>query len=162
MKGLRKTLVLLLSPCLLSGVQALAADSVVVPAYAPETGVEYLYRSHRTTSTDMSLWFDRPAAIMRGDFRQRMTVLSRDAEGMRVRWSLSADLPQDAEGAADTYAMNALYRNTLSAYGVRCAFPNKGTSARMFFLVHLSVRVRNCYLFQPHQRIYFIAICILS
>ncbi len=119
MKGLRKTLVLLLSPCLLSGVQALAADSVVVPAYAPETGVEYLYRSHRTTSTDMSLWFDRPAAIMRGDFRQRMTVLSRDAEGMRVRWSLSADLPQDAEGAADTYAMNALYRNTLSAYGVR-------------------------------------------
>ncbi|MDP9729997.1 UNVERIFIED_ORG: hypothetical protein QE446_001805 [Rhizobium sp. SORGH_AS260] len=119
MKGLRKALVLLLSPCLLSEVQALAADSVVVPGYAPETGAEYLYRSHKTTSTDMSLWFDRPAAIMRGDFRQRMTVLSRDAEGMRVSWSLSADLPQDAEGAADTYAMNALYRNTLSAYGVR-------------------------------------------
>ncbi|QEN86419.1 sel1 repeat family protein [Labrys sp. KNU-23] len=95
-----------------------AADSVTVPGYAPKTGVEYVYRSHKTTSTDMSLWFNKPAAIMRGDFRQSMTVLSRNTANIRVRWSLSADLPQRAEGIADSYAMNALYRNSLSAYGV--------------------------------------------
>ncbi len=143
MKGLRKTLVLLLAPCLLSGVQARAADSVVVPGYAPEIGREYLYRSHKTTSTDMSLWFDRPAAIMRGDFRQRMTVLSRDAEGMRVRWSLSADLPQDAEGAADNYAMNALYRDSLSAYGVRQVEYEAGLNGFPGKLVGLDVILGN-------------------
>jgi TPR repeat protein len=120
MDGLQKRLLLLLSPCLLVCMEtARAADSVTIPGYAPKTGVEYDYRSHKTTSTDMSLWFDKPAVIMRGDFRQRMTVLSRNTQSMQVRWSLSADLPPDAGGAVDTYAMNALYGNSLSAYGLQ-------------------------------------------
>ena len=120
MNGLRKTLLLFLSPCLLVCMEiAHAADSVTIPGYTPKSGVEYIYRSHKTTSTDMSLWFNKPATIMRGDFRQRMTVLSRDTKNMRVRWSLSADLPQGAEGAVDSYAMNALHKNSLSAYGVQ-------------------------------------------
>ncbi|WP_312864197.1 MULTISPECIES: hypothetical protein [Rhizobium] len=53
----------------------------------------------------------------RGAFRQTMTVLSRDEDGMRVRWSLSADLPEGIAGLADSYQMNLLYRNSLTAYG---------------------------------------------
>lgn len=120
MNGLLKRLLLVLSPCLLVCVDAAnAADSVTISGYAPKTGVEYVYRSHKTTSTDLSLWSGKPAVVMRGDFRQRMTVLSRNETGMRVRWSLGADLPQAAEGAADSYAMNILYGNSLSAYGVQ-------------------------------------------
>ena len=120
MDSLQKSLLFLLSPCLLICMEtARAADSVTIPGYAPKTGVEYVYRSRKTTSTDMSLWFDKPAAIIRGDFRQRMTVVLRNANSMQVRWLLSADLPQGAEGAADSYAMNALYGNSLSVYGIR-------------------------------------------
>jgi uncharacterized protein len=134
MNGLQKTLLLLLSPYLLISIEtAHAADSIMIPGYAPKTGVEYVFRSHKTTSTDMSLWFNKPAVIIRGDFRQRMTVLSQNTKSLRVRWSLSADLPQGAEGAGDSYAMNALYGNSLSVYGVRQleyeaglnGFPNK-------------------------------------
>jgi len=68
----------------------------------------------------MSFWFDKPGAsamTMRGAFRQRMTMLSRDEDGMRVRWSLSADLPEGTAGLADSYQMNLLYRTSLTAYG---------------------------------------------
>ncbi|MGV1761322.1 SecDF P1 head subdomain-containing protein [Rhizobium sp. A22-96] len=96
-------------------------ESVTVPGYAPATGVEHSYRVQKATENDMSFWFDKSGAtplITRGDFRQKMTVLSRDEQGMRVRWSLSADLPNGIGGAADTYQMNLLYRNSLTAYGV--------------------------------------------
>ncbi|MBO0133610.1 SecDF P1 head subdomain-containing protein [Agrobacterium burrii] len=101
---------------------AQAAESVTVPPYEPAIGAESHYRVQKTTETDMSLWFDKPEAssvVMRGDFRQSATVLSRDADGMRMKWTLSADIPPDATGAADSYAMNAMFRNSLAAYGVK-------------------------------------------
>lgn len=99
-----------------------AAESVTIPGYQPAVGTEYGYRIQKTTDTDMSLWFDKPEAasmVTRGDFRQRAVVLSRDDKAMRVRWSLSADLPPGTTGAADSYAMNAQFRNSLAAYGVQ-------------------------------------------
>lgn len=101
---------------------AQAAESVTVPPYAPAVGTELHYRVQKTTETDMSLWFDKPeasAVVMRGDFRQSATVLSRYDEGMRVQWKLSADIPPDATDAADSYPMNAMFRNSLAAYGVQ-------------------------------------------
>ncbi|WP_205586523.1 MULTISPECIES: hypothetical protein [unclassified Rhizobium] len=96
-------------------------ESATVPGYAPATGAEHSYRVQKANESDMSFWFDKSGSFpvtIRGDFRQRMTVLSRDDKGMRVRWSLGADLPDDAAGAAETYQMNTLYRNSLTAYGV--------------------------------------------
>lgn len=96
-------------------------ESVTVPGYAPATGIEHSYRIQKATESDMSFWFDKSGTsslITRGEFRQKMTVLSRDEKGMRVHWSLSADLPDGVAGAADTYQMNLLYRNSLAAYGV--------------------------------------------
>ncbi len=101
---------------------AQAAESVTVPPYAPAVGTELHYRVQKTTETDMSLWLDKPeasSAVMRGDFRQSATVLSRNDEGMRVQWKLSADIPQDAVDPADSYPMNAMFRNSLAAYGVQ-------------------------------------------
>lgn len=98
-----------------------AAESVTVPPYEPVIGTERYYRIQKTTETDMSLWFDKPEAssvVMRGDFRQSATVLSRDENGMRMKWRLSADIPSDATDAADSYPMNAMFRNSLAAYGV--------------------------------------------
>ncbi|TBX81762.1 hypothetical protein E0I74_04225 [Rhizobium laguerreae] len=99
---------------------AWSAGGIEIPGYAPAMGVERSYRVQKATETDMSFWFDKPGAsamTMRGAFRQRMTVLSRDEDGMRVRWSLSADLPEGIAGLADSYQMNQLYRNSLTAYG---------------------------------------------
>ncbi|MGZ2383084.1 hypothetical protein [Rhizobium brockwellii] len=99
---------------------AWSADGIEIPGYAPATGVERSYRVQKATETDMSFWFDKPGAstmTMRGAFRQRMTVLSRNEDGMRLRWSLSADLPEGMAGLADSYQMNLLYRNSLTAYG---------------------------------------------
>ena len=96
-------------------------DSVKIPGYAPATGVQHSYRVQKATETDMSFWFGNAGAASvtsRGEFRQHMTTLSRDDKGMQVRWSLDGALPGDAVGAADTYQMNLLYRNSLAAYGV--------------------------------------------
>ncbi|QND41538.1 hypothetical protein HB770_02105 [Rhizobium leguminosarum bv. viciae] len=96
------------------------AGGIEIPGYAPAMGVERSYRVQKATETDMSFWFDKPGAsamTMRGAFRQRMTVLSLDEDGMRVRWSLRADLPEGIAGLADSYQMNPLYRNSLTAYG---------------------------------------------
>ncbi|WP_421404722.1 hypothetical protein [Agrobacterium fabrum] len=90
---------------------AQAAESVTAPPYAPAVGTEPHYRVQKITETDMSLWFDKSEAssvVMRGDFRQSATVLSRDDEGMLMQWRLSADIPPDA---ADSYPMNAMFRN---------------------------------------------------
>ncbi|MGO6683000.1 hypothetical protein [Rhizobium leguminosarum] len=106
--------------CLTLSTPAWSAGGVTIPGYAPATGVERSYRVQKATETDMSFWFDKPGAsamTVRGAFRQRMTVLSRDEDGMRVRWSLSADLPEGIAGLADSYQMNLLYRNSLTAYG---------------------------------------------
>jgi hypothetical protein len=106
--------------CLTLSHPAWSAGGIEIPGYAPATGVERSYRVQKATETDMSFWFDKPGAsamTMRGAFRQRMTVLSRDEDGMRVRWSLSADLPEGIAGLADSYQMNLLYRNSLTAYG---------------------------------------------
>ncbi|MBB3299022.1 hypothetical protein FHT72_002731 [Rhizobium sp. BK077] len=106
--------------CLTLSHPAWSAGGIEIPGYAPATGVERSYRVQKATETDMSFWFDKPGAsamTMRGAFRQRMTVLSRDEDGMRVRWSLSADLPAGTAGLADSYQMNLLYRNSLTAYG---------------------------------------------
>jgi hypothetical protein len=87
---------------------------VTVPPYAPAVGTELHYRVQKTTETDMSLWYDKPGAssvVMRGDFRQSATVLSRDNEGMQVRWRRSAHISPDAADAADSYPMNAMFRN---------------------------------------------------
>ncbi|PDT01185.1 hypothetical protein CO666_27135 [Rhizobium chutanense] len=99
---------------------AWSADDITIPAYAPATGVERGYSIQKATETDMSFWLDKPGALpvtIRGAFRQRMAVLSRDQNGMRVRWSLNADLPAGTAGPADSYRMNLLYRNSLTAYG---------------------------------------------
>ncbi|NKJ98925.1 hypothetical protein GFL63_08920 [Rhizobium leguminosarum bv. viciae] len=106
--------------CLTLSHPAWSAGGIEIPGYAPATGVERSYRVQKATETDMSFWFDKPGAsamTMRGAFRQRMTVLSLDEDGMRVRWSLSADLPEGIAGLADSYQMNPLYRNSLTAYG---------------------------------------------
>ncbi|MGR9482151.1 hypothetical protein ACU8N7_00510 [Rhizobium leguminosarum] len=106
--------------CLTLSHPAWSAGGTEIPGYAPAMGVECSYRVQKATETDMSFWFDKPGAsamTMRGAFRQRMTVLSRDEDGMRVRWSLSADLPEGIAGLADSYQMNPLYRNSLTAYG---------------------------------------------
>lgn len=94
-------------------------DGVTIPGYAPAAGVERGYNVQKATETDMSFWFDKPGASMtaRGAFRQRMTVLSLDENGMRVSWSLSADLPAGTAGPANSYQMNLLYQNSLAAYG---------------------------------------------
>ncbi|ACI53398.1 hypothetical protein Rleg2_0096 [Rhizobium leguminosarum bv. trifolii WSM2304] len=94
-------------------------DGVTIPGYAPATGVERGYSVQKATETDMSFWFDNSAASVtaRGVFHPRMTVLSRDETGMRVRWSLNAELPEGTTGPADSYQMNLLYRNSLAAYG---------------------------------------------
>ncbi|MGO6818156.1 hypothetical protein [Rhizobium leguminosarum] len=104
----------------LSTPPAWSAGGIEIPGYAPTTGVERSYRVQKATETDMSFWFDKPGAsaiTVRGAFRQRMMVLSRDEDGMRVRWSLSADLPEGMVSLADGYQMNVLYRNSLTAYG---------------------------------------------
>jgi hypothetical protein len=106
--------------CLTLSHPAWSAGGVTIPRYAPAIGVERSYRVQKATETDMSFWFDKPGAsamTVRGAFRQRMTVLSRDEDSMRVRWSLSADLPEGIAGIADSYQMNLLYRNSLTAYG---------------------------------------------
>ncbi|MGO8094653.1 hypothetical protein [Rhizobium leguminosarum] len=106
--------------CLTLSTPAWSAGGVTIPGYAPATGVERSYRVQKATETDMSFWFDKPGAsamTVRGAFRQRMTVVSRDEDSMRVRWSLSADLPEGMAGLADSYQMNLLYRNSLTAYG---------------------------------------------
>ncbi|UIY24747.1 hypothetical protein LZK76_02400 [Rhizobium leguminosarum] len=106
--------------CLTLSHPAWSAGGIEIPGYAPAMGVERSYRVQKATETDMSFWFDKPGAsamTMRGAFRQRMTVVSRDEDGMRVRWSLSADLPEGIAGLADSYQMNPLYRNSLTAYG---------------------------------------------
>ncbi|NEH60899.1 hypothetical protein GR198_34910 [Rhizobium leguminosarum] len=106
--------------CLTLSTPAWSAGGIEIPGYAPATGVERSYRVQKATETDMSFWFDKPGAsamTVRGAFRQRITVLSRDEDSMRVRWSLSADLPEGITGLADSYQMNLLYRNSLTAYG---------------------------------------------
>ncbi|MBB4438758.1 MULTISPECIES: hypothetical protein [Rhizobium] len=106
--------------CLILSHPAWSAGGIEIPGYAPATGVERSYRVQKATETDMSFWFDKsgtPPVTARGAFRQAMTVLSRDEDGMRVRWSLSADLPEGIAGLADSYQMNLLYRNSLTAYG---------------------------------------------
>ncbi|NLS00356.1 hypothetical protein HGP17_26310 [Rhizobium sp. P38BS-XIX] len=114
-------MVLWLFACCALSMPAWSAESITIPAYAPAVGVEQGYKIQKATETDMSLWFDKPGAssvTMRGVFNQRMRILSRDANGLRVVWSLHADLPGDLAGAADGYQMNALYQNSLAAYGV--------------------------------------------
>ncbi|WP_049730636.1 hypothetical protein [Rhizobium ecuadorense] len=98
---------------------AQSEDGVTIPGYAPATGVEHGYSVQKATESDMSFWFDKPGASMtaRGVFHPRMTVLSRDEKGMRVRWLLNAELPEGTAGAADSYQMNLLYQNSLTAYG---------------------------------------------
>ncbi|MDV4153459.1 MULTISPECIES: hypothetical protein [Rhizobium] len=106
--------------CLTLSHPAWSAGGIEIPGYAPATGVERSYRVQKATETDMSFWFNKPGAsaiTVRGAFRQRMTVLSRNEDGMRVRWSLSADLPEGMASLADSYQMNLLYRNSLTAYG---------------------------------------------
>jgi hypothetical protein len=101
---------------------AWAGESVTIPRYQPEIGTVHTWRIEKTTESDMSLWLDKPEAasmVMRGDFRQQTGVVSRDDKGMRVRWMLSADLPPAALSAADSYAMNPQYANSLAAYGVQ-------------------------------------------
>ncbi|MBB6221530.1 hypothetical protein GGI64_004508 [Rhizobium leguminosarum] len=94
-------------------------DGITIPGYTPATGVERGYSVQKATETDMSFWFDNSGASVtaRGVFHPRMTVLSRDETGMRVRWSLNAELPEGTAGPADSYQMNLLYRNSLAAYG---------------------------------------------
>nr|WP_085061954.1 hypothetical protein [Rhizobium leguminosarum] len=104
--------------CVTLSSPAWSDDGFTIPGYAPATGVEHGYSVQKATETDMSFWFDKPASVTaRGAFRQRMSVLSRDENGMRVRWSLNADLPAGTAGPADSYQMNLLYRNSLTAYG---------------------------------------------
>ncbi|RFB99258.1 hypothetical protein B5K11_02125 [Rhizobium leguminosarum bv. trifolii] len=94
-------------------------DGVTIPGYAPATGVERGYDVQKATESDMSFWFDNSGASVtaRGAFHPRMTVLSRDENGMRARWSLNAELPEGTAGPADNYQMNLLYQNSLTAYG---------------------------------------------
>ncbi|NEJ69296.1 hypothetical protein GR197_01880 [Rhizobium phaseoli] len=94
-------------------------DGVTIPGYGPATGVERGYSVQKATESDMSFWFDNSGASVtaRGVFHPRMTVLSRDEAGMRVRWSLNAELPEGTTGPADSYQMNLLYRNSLAASG---------------------------------------------
>ncbi|RFC00678.1 hypothetical protein B5K08_02100 [Rhizobium leguminosarum bv. trifolii] len=98
---------------------AQSEDGVTIPGYAPATGVEHSYSVQKATESDMSFWFDKPGASVtaRGAFHPRMTVLSRDENGMRVRWLLNADLPEGTAGTAHSYQMNLLYQNSLTAYG---------------------------------------------
>ncbi|WHO73087.1 hypothetical protein [Rhizobium sp. BT03] len=98
---------------------AWSEDGVTITGYAPATGVEHGYSVQKATESDMSFWFDKPGASVtaRGAFHPRMTVLSRDENGMRARWSLNAALPEDTAGPADSYQMNLLYQNSLAAYG---------------------------------------------
>ncbi|MFE0017577.1 hypothetical protein ACFWXH_22240 [Mesorhizobium sp. NPDC059054] len=115
-------LVLAVGGQVITAAVAQAAENVTIPRYQPEIGTVHTYRIQKTTETDMSLWFDKPEAaamVMRGDFRQQTAVVSRDDKGMRVRWVLSADLPPAALSVADSYPMNAQYRNSLTAYGVQ-------------------------------------------
>lgn len=96
---------------------AFAADTVTIKAYAPEVGVEHSYRLQKATETDLSFWRGAGAPItIRGDFRQRMTVLAKDTQSLRMRWSLSAEQPDT--GVA-TYELNRLQRAMLAAFGVR-------------------------------------------
>lgn len=100
---------------------AWSAEKVTIPAYAPAPGVEHVYRVQMASETDMSFWFDNPGAssvAMRGAYRRRMIILSRDEKSMRVRWSLDSALPEGVSGAASTYQLNPLYQNSLLAYGV--------------------------------------------
>jgi len=106
--------------CITLSSPAWSADGIKIPGYAPATGVEHSYSVQKAADSDMSFWLDTSGALpvtARGAFRQRMTVLSRDENGMQVRWSLDAELPEGTAGLADSYQMNLLYRNSLTAYG---------------------------------------------
>ncbi|MBB5665467.1 hypothetical protein GGE68_003686 [Rhizobium leguminosarum] len=105
--------------CVTLSTPAWSDDGITIPGYTPATGVERGYSVQKATETDMSFWFDNSGASVtaRGVFHPRMTVLSRDETGMRVRWSLNAELPEGTAGPADSYQMNLLYRNSLAAYG---------------------------------------------
>ncbi|MEP7453656.1 hypothetical protein [Phyllobacterium sp. SB3] len=103
---------------LLSGLSIASAETVTIPGYAPELGVEHTYRSKKSGLTDMSMWFDNPAAAGQtnyGDFRQRVTITKNSTDSFLQQWKLSADLPPDASGPLE---MNNMFRNTLAAYGV--------------------------------------------
>ena len=105
--------------CITLSGPAWSEDGVTITGYAPATGVEHGYSVQKATESDMSFWFDNSGASVtaRGVFHPRMTVLSRDENGMRVRWSLNAELPEGTAGPADSYQMNLLYQNSLTAYG---------------------------------------------
>nr|WP_080589050.1 hypothetical protein [Rhizobium leguminosarum] len=105
--------------CVTLSTPAWSDDGITIPGYTPATGVERGYSVQKATETDMSFWFDNSGASVtaRGVFHPRMTVLSRDETGMRVRWSLNAELPEGTAGPADSYQMNLLYRSSLAAYG---------------------------------------------
>ncbi|EJN02341.1 hypothetical protein PMI41_03093 [Phyllobacterium sp. YR531] len=102
---------------LLSNIGVASAESVTIPGYTPELGVEQVYRSEKTAMTDMTMWFDEPAAqrTNNGYFRHSVTIASKSPESMLQEWKLSADLPPDISG---TFEMNHMYRATQAAYGV--------------------------------------------
>ena len=111
------------SLCLALASQPVRADeNVVVPAYKPSICVEQTYRVRKSMETDMSLWFDQPGAsstVMRGNFRLKMTAMSQNEEGMRIRWSLDAALPPDTTELPGAFQLNTQYESTLATYGIR-------------------------------------------
>lgn len=103
---------------LLSSLSTASAETITIPGYAPEIGVEHTYRSKKSALTDMSMWFDNPAAAGQtnsGDFRLRMTTSKNSADSFLQKWKLSADVPPDAGSQLE---LNNMFRNSLAAYGV--------------------------------------------
>lgn len=95
---------------------AMAQEVVIIPAYTPTIGAISTFRTEKSIETDMSIWLEKPSITMRGDFLQQMMVVSKDEQAVRVRWSLSSDVPAKAAG---NYDLNSQYKTTLDLYGVR-------------------------------------------
>ncbi|SDP31516.1 hypothetical protein [Phyllobacterium sp. OV277] len=94
---------------------AMAQEVVTIPSYTPTIGAISTFRTEKSIETDMSIWLEKPSSIMRGDFLQQMMVVSKDEQAVRMRWSLSSDVPAKATG---NYDLNSQYKTTLDLYGV--------------------------------------------
>ncbi len=101
---------------------AFASETVMLPRYTPMIGAEYRYRSLKSIEIDIKPDASDDKAPVRmetaqGDFSLVLHVLSQDADGYLMHWSLSADAPKDAVKEARVYALNDNFRETIKTYG---------------------------------------------
>jgi hypothetical protein len=98
---------------LLASLEAASAQdlSIRVPAYGPTLDKEMSYRVEMGTAVD-SHGLLGAAGEMNGVFHDRVTALSENAEGFKMRWRIEAEAPkQNDRGVYD------IFRDRLESFG---------------------------------------------